>query len=561
MRQWPTMVALGIACAAAGVGGPGGDVGLHVPLARYQPFVCPPVARPGVVVVGGGVWDLPTGRPRGPHLDGAPDRPPDAAVSGDGSTYAAASSAGWREPWRVTVWSTTTGRPIATLAVGSKDRQPRVMAFGGPSAKELAKWLIVVGRDDRPDRSNAQRVERADVWDLAAGKVHHSFAVAEPSSATAAISPDGRYLAVAGLDHVHLYEVRSGHESSPMRDPVDAPAVPAAARQPGVAAARAGGRLPAARPAVGHRFDGYGSAVGLAFSPSGREVAGLFDGTVRRQPDRLVIWDTSGHVTFDSGRRAVAGDIIRGGSTAERRNVQWSPDGTRLLLGDVWLVDRKSGMALWCSAAAAPAEDRSAVFLDDAHLLAARGDALEAWGIPTDAIRASVAALANPATPAGLRPGQPVSLSVDLVGPLRGDGGQTKADVTQAITDALTAGGRPVADGCPASIHVAFTEQAGDTLKVFEVPGIVPIGGRDTGRKATAAKCAITVELRTAGSGGPVWSQHLDAVSPMSLSGPVDDGTLRAAAVGDACRQLRRMLVPTFVPTDPALTPLPIVTD
>ncbi len=389
-----------------------------------------------------------------------------------------------------------------------------------------------------------------DVWDLAAGSVHHSFLVTASRVSAVNISADGRFLAVPGTDHVRVYDVRTGREVATMRDPPDDAAGPAAG---------AAGPAPFDRPrrrAVGGRraFTAAASVRDVAFSPDGRQLAGLFG---LGRGGRLVVWDSGGRVAFDTGRRSVPSMLEPDDS---HRDLQWSPDGTRLLLAGRWLMDAKTGVMLW-RAADRVGIDRLPVFLDDARRLAWQADvaALEPLNIPTADIKASLAALADRRAAAVLRPGQTVSLTVDLTGGSPDTAGQTSADLTRAMTDALTAAGLTVADGQPTVFHLTFAETAGTPVRVVQERSPFDARSRDAGQMVPSVDGRLTIEVRPdRGSGSAVWTQEIVGRSPPRLDGPADAAAVRAGMFKDVCGAVGEVVLPSFIPADPGLKPLPI---
>jgi WD40 repeat protein len=578
MHVLPAVLAADPAAAAPPVVWGGG---LRIPFDAKDTFICPSVSIPSLAVVGDTAWDLKKGQPLPQKLEGVPAERLPSAVSSDGSLFA--SVAGSDNVFEknaekrlgasaVIVWSISTGQPVNSLAPESVKRRPRCIAFAGPSAKDPAKWLVAIGPNDPPRKGDKWNMDRADVWDLKTGNVHHSFLVVSPVSGAVTVSPDAGYLAVVGNDHVHVYDIRGGREVAVMKDPpAEADrkpdgAKPEATKPDAVAKTAPAHRTGTARHATGNdalakpHFGGYGSAGGLAFSPDGRELAGLFSGRLSHNANRLIIWDSSGHVTFDSLGHQLGGEFGGGFEEGMFRNVQWSPDKTQLLIAGGWLIDRKTGATVW-HVPLKYGQQQQPIFLDDHQVLAPRADAWETCEIPLADIKTSLAALADPKVEALLRPDQQVSVAVDLTGNIRGDAGQTKDALTKAITSGLSAASFAVGDGQSAVFHLAFEEAAGRTAEVYETRGFMPFGGKDTGQKATGTTLKVTVELRISGSSDPVWSQELDAYSPQAMAGPVNDDTLRTAALNDLCWQLNRMVAPTFIPADKSIKSLPIIAE
>jgi hypothetical protein len=530
---------------------------LHIATDRDSVFACPPVAQPAFAVVGNEVWDLKLGKPSEIQIAGPIGSRATCTVSDDGKFFAAETGDHNSKGCPMQVWSLQTGKPVASLSAGGNDRQVYFFAFAGPTVKENTRWLVVVGTNEQPQKPSDANKSRVDVWDLTAGKIHHSFVIANVAQSMVTISPDRRYLAIPSQDHVHVYDIHQGREVAVMKDPPNEAPIPVASKPPGSNSNP--GNTDAALRARRFRiasgsFREYAFASGIAFSPDGRQLAATFGGLA----GRLIIWDSSGRVSFDSIGRHIPSHF---GPDRYNRALLWSPDGTKLLLGGQFLVDVKSGQILYDHPVGF-AQEKLPIFLDNEHLLAPTGDdALDAIALPLADIKASLAAMQNPKVPAIIRPGQKVSVTFEIVGSARGDADKTRDELTKALSDTLTNAGLVVADDQPVVFHISFEEAAGETLEIYEKRNPFDFRGTDTGRKATEAKSKVTIELEAAGSLDPYWSQQIGGNSPRSLNGSVDDTSLRDAMIHNLAGQIHGLQIPSFVPDGGNIKPLPITAE
>lgn len=292
------------------------------------------------------VYDLRTGKPaHQPHGEFRLNDP--LALSPDGAMLAGASH-GVRGS-AVAVIDLKTGKVVHELAAGR-----------GPPG-----WVGFVG----PDRV-AATVNDADggvaVFDLKTGKEVRRLAVGRWGPP--AVSPGGEYLAVGTDDAgAKLYRLSTGESAGVVR---------AAGREPG------------------------DSCRGLAFSPDGRQLAGVIGFTKQR----IVVWSVADGSTV----RTVP--VPAGLHPGLRDGLSWAADGSAWLTGGGAVLDPQTGKPLWHLPAARAgnrparvlASDHAAVAYlaegDDPHKyrlkvvgkpkdqVAAVRDALRAGGSPTDAV-------------------------------------------------------------------------------------------------------------------------------------------------------------------------------
>ncbi len=185
---------------------------------------------------------------------------------------------------------------------------------------------------------------------------------------------------------------------------------------------------------------------------------------------------------------------------------------------------------------------------------------IEVVALPWPKVDASLKAIASKA-PAHVRPGQPVTVKVDVDAVRFGNAEEVRKALTQTLTERLAAEGIPVANGQSVVLHARYGEAAGKTLNEMQGGGPLPgFGGTPTGRtvQATKAGCEIAWEVPGLGS---VWSDRIDFdPSNLMVRGEATDAKAREAAFGALRHSLNGLAIPYFIPKGGGLATLPGVT-
>ncbi len=263
----------------------------------FNPLVLPALPSPFVALGGNRspvdrrqVWDLRTMQPVG-ELGGGLDINDEAdaplALSPDGKHLAAVSRATGARGGTVDVWSVADKKMTRLEASASAVVW---MEFTDPGHLLTCK-----------PGSETKRL--LQLWDIVGRRVERAFdGPADFRRETAALSAGGRTLAVATVDKVLVYDVKSGD-------------------------------------LVGERT-APGSCAGLAFAPDGSALAGLF---AAGSTTRVVAWDVAnGGVT---ARHDVSG-VRQAPRGARGRALQWLPDGSGWIVHGQTVLDRAAGAVL-----------------------------------------------------------------------------------------------------------------------------------------------------------------------------------------------------------------------
>lgn len=419
----------------------------------------------------------------------------------------------------VAIWSFRTGQIEKTIVASPT---PAFIGLLGFARGNLAVTSRYIGKGDL-----------ISFWDVSTGKLAREI-LGPPSfkKESVAFSPGGRYLALVSNDPLLL-----------VADITDGTLA-------GQAVIPKGSAL-------------YLQPVGLKFSPDGTELAGLFTAA----PDtRLMVWDVAtGKVVVE---HLIKGDPklnVLGAGSYPGRPVEWLPDGSAWLLYGHTLVDRVHGRPVWnFRGGPGDFEVGYRVMADNERLLSIVGKTgnhrLEIIPLPWAKIDASLKAI-DAKAPAFVRPGQPVTLKVDVDAVRFGNAEEVRAALTKTLTERLAGDGIPVAPGQAAVLHATYGEGQGKTLNVVEGRGPMPgFGGTPTGRtvQATKAECAIAWEVPGLGA---LWAERID-FDPTNLmvQGEATDARARDAAFGALRHRLNGLPIPYFLPKGGQLTSLPGVT-
>jgi len=504
-----------------------GDAGwgqnmVRLVLPEQNSLLCGPMGCP-FAVSGQQVLDLKAGKLSGVRLEEAHGR--SGCLSGDGKYFAsklAGKDAG------IGVWSSETGKQLATIPANEKERICRFVSFAGPKTVLIA----VQGKAGKMT---------IELYDAATGKqVRLIPGVGPHGQNQAATTLDGRSVAVVGHDHIVVYNLASGSQTAVMHDPPSGPGgdpkTPDKAPRP----------RPANVPDLQAVFL-YAGTLAIAFSNDGKELAALFQ---RHQESRLVAWDNRGNVVFDQDLPSLPLAV------PDAQNLVWAPDSSAWLVARSLLLDRKSRLMVWrlpmLFGQTTPVE-----FTDNDHLLACTdGKALQSRIVPWGQIRKSIDSMMGKG-PAILRPGGSISVNLQM--------SQPDPDVTSTIVDALTKrlakDGIKVADGQPLTVAVRFDEKQGQSLKIVESTSPFDIAGRDTGRTAHEYSSAAQVELRSKDKTEPLWHAALYAVSNRTFRDDITDQTTRKSMLDSLGRQLGDLDLPYYIPVEQGGSQLPIMAE
>lgn len=495
-----------------------GAWGGTIPYAPNTAVTFGPVGCP-VAVIGKDVWDFKASKVVGKVE--APEGNALRALSADGKYFAAGSKSPNQTDTTVTVWSTETGKKLLDIP-GEKKAYVDVLSFSRD------KYLLLDGRHS----------QQLDVWDIESGKSVKTLTVPDRRVAAdkLAFTPDGKFFACIAHDKLIVTDTATNKQAGVMAPP-----------GPGVA--------PADSPKVGKKpspldaIFAYTWTRSLAFSADGTELAAF---STHPSP-RLLVWNAKGELAMDE-------PVPMPMTISHRNTLEWLPDGSGWLVNG-YLFDRTSKRVVM-SIRVPFASDVLPHLLDKDHIIGVFGDdrsRLRTVTVPWDKLNASLKQLTAKA-PAYLTPGEAVSLDFELTG-LRGDEADTRKVLADALTRRLTRDGIPVGDGKTTVLKFRLTEEAGDTLPIYERQSPFDFKGKDTGRKATEAKGAAVLEIVVKGEATPLWRGHLTAASARSFKEEITDATVRKSMLEHLTRQLNGMDMPYFIPKSKDTVALPAVVE
>lgn len=504
---------------AAGGGAWGG--GSTIPIDSRTAVTFGPPGCP-VAVVGSGVWDLKVNKSVA-TLVGAYEARALRAVSAEGGYFAAGSKSPNQTDTAVTVWNTKTGQRALEVP-GDKKSYVDFLAL------TRERYLLLGGRHS----------DQVDVWDLESGKVVKRLTVPDRRVDTGkiAFSPDGKYFACVAHDKIVVTETATNKAVVTLDPP--GPGAPADAAAKGPPGKR--------NPSLDAIFV-YSWLGGLAFSPDGTELAAF---STHPGP-RLLVWNVKGKLVLDE-------PVPMPRVVGHRSTLEWQPGGTGWLVNG-YLYDR-AAKRIVLSVRVPFAAEQMPHLLDKDRLIGTFGgdtSRLQVLAVPADKLSAAVKAMSGK-DQSYLAPGKPVGLELQLTG-LRGDDADTRKVLTDALTHRLSRDGIPVGDTKGTVLRLKLSEEAGDTLPIFERQSPFDFRGKYTGRAATEAKGAAVLELVARGETKPLWRGHLSAMSARSFKEEITDAAVRKSMLEHLTRQLGGMDMPYFIPKSKDVLALPAIVE
>jgi hypothetical protein len=507
----------------AGSSGNGAWSSSAVPFESKAGVTFGPVGCP-VAILGATAWDLKANKAAG-KLVGTYESRGLRTLAADGKFFAAGSKSPNQTDTAVTVWSTETGQRVLGVPGDKK-------AFVDFLAISRSKYLLVGGRHNN----------QIDVWDLETGKVVKHLTVPDRriEADKLAFTPDGKHFACIAHDKILVTETATNKAVAVMAPPGPGLAVEAPLT--------AKGAPPKRNPKLDAVFV-YGWTNGLAFSPDGNELAAF---STHPSP-RLMVWNVKGELVLDE-------PVPMPRAIGHRNTLEWQADGGGWLVNG-YLFNRAS-KRVTLSIRVPFATDILPHLLDDDRVIGVFGDhadRLQTFTIPREKLSAALKQLAAKA-PSYLAPGEAVSLELELAG-LRGDEAETRKVLTDALTRRLARDGIPIGANKTTVLRLKLSEEAGDTLPIFERQSAFDFKGRETGKKATEAKGAAVLELVVKGEDKPLWRGRLTAMSARSFTEEITDAAVRKSMLEHLSRQLSGMDMPYFIPKSKDILALPAVVE
>lgn len=364
----------------------GGDSTVSLPVPATDPLIVFAQGASSFVAVAQTVYDLSTGDAVGKTgAFQARGRNALRALSPDGKYYASAEET---RSLNVEVRSCESGDWLYSLPLEGSFVKLTLLEFGAPGQ------LVTSARF-----GNGQRV---GVWSLSDGSQIKELLVEPFERSQAALSADGRMLAIATSDsQILLYDLTQKPSGQKARPKLQIPLSPTE----------------------------FGAATvdGLHFSPDGEELLAVLDGGARIQG-----WNTTGELTFEQTSGVDLRAVWTGARVYEGPAIEWHPGGRGWLLGGHFFFDRELRRVIWMLQTGRDADARMR-FLDAGRLMTLRSDGvnrrLADISIPWERIDRALLAVHGD-QPSHLGPRDPVSLDLRVA---RVAGGWQKEEVRDEI--------------------------------------------------------------------------------------------------------------------------------
>lgn len=458
------------------------------------------------VAVGSAVFDLATGEKVGKIEGQGEFEPTHRALSADGLLFAVAYlkktravSGAVSTESLVDIIDCEEGELLKTLELSAKG------ASGRPVPLRMF-FMRFLGSDRLLCAGRQGVAPTVTVWDIETGELDESFQSEEFDRHTVAISPDGKHLAAVDSTQVMVYDLGQGKEVGPMPMPEGRSRAP------------------------------FLNCRGAAYSPDGKELAVLIP---VKDTHRIVCWGGQGkdlEVVFDQ-----VFDTPLPGDGSEEAQLQWTPEASGWLVCGRQIVDRETKRVVWLRSGdnAIGGTPRfiapMAVCVGDAT---PDGACLAPAEVPMEGILAAIEVMESDAEVV-LRPGDSVSLKVEVIGPADLAGSEVKQRVAQRLTELLAANKIEVADNQPLSLGVYYRERV---------------------EPAAAGTICELAALWSAGEpAAELWRGIFPVSAPAVAEAPEEGTTPPAFDPVDAI--MTGVTIPYFLPKEPDVLSLPVVAE
>jgi hypothetical protein len=176
--------------------------------------------------------------------------------------------------------------------------------------------------------------------------------------------------------------------------------------------------------------------------------------------------------------------------------------------------------------------------------------------VPRDGIDAATKSLES-GQAAWLRPGHSITLDVQVGQTRFSDSGSVKSALEELLTKRFAEGGIKVAPAQTTVLHVKYSEKGGEQLRVVE--GFGPTS-RDTGQRVQETVALLEASMVASGAPKPIWETTVRLSPRIVNSATVNDAEVRKAAYNGLEYRLASTPIPFFVPADPNVPRLPLLT-
>lgn len=458
------------------------------------------------VAIGKEVFSLKTGEPTGKFFSGYNGRGP-RALSPEGKYFATAS-----DPFghSVEIWNCETGKQIGDLKGKSTFSNAQFVEF-------LDATHLLAAFDD----SGGSHVQ---IWDMVSEKMERNFPCETLEPKKAAVSPDGKYVAIAIDVGILVVDIK---------------------KKKVVARCMAPDKQT------------FNSCEGVRFAPDGQQLVAVCD--VGKQ---IVLWNAQGQVVADQRLTVDVSSSWAGAFVYEGAGVEWTPDTTGLLLKGHFLLDRESQKMVWVLRNRIPDVGSRYRFVDDERIAVTRGDGpsreLVCLPIPWTKIRASLAALGKK-DPAYLAPYQAVSLDVQTGSLLTGAPLNIAEQIKGILQTRLAAAGVNVIANQKSTFYARYSEKAGTAQRLVTDGRGGPVfgpRGEVSFQQIATVEVLLEIGLMSPGETTPIWSAKMNTSAAQGYG-----LTPGSELYKELERQLQQIPIPYFIPVDKSLTSLPVLNE
>jgi hypothetical protein len=349
------------------------------------------------------------------------------------------------------------------------------------------------------------------------------------SMKSGAVSGDGKFLAVASVQSLKVYDLVKGTAAATM-----------------------------STPAFGNPIV-FNSCSGLAFSPNNEELAAALGSSV-------VVWSNRGKIIDSFPEVAPANPF------SKFNNMSYLPDGSGWFVNGQALLDRARKIVVW-QLQTPFANQHPAMVLDAEHLLVSGGSInsgkIAVVKIPAEEIAKATKAMESDAD-AVLAPGKQISITYEISEPRFSSRVQVVNELNDVLAKRLEQFGITVADNQPVTLKVVYTEMPGNTVEYSEGRGFGPpiprpFGGRSPnqtpGKQVVETKHQFTATLFRKDDERSWWSANLVQTGPQSLKGDITEQNIRNGSFEMMKHSVGNLVLPRFLPVDPEIPALPIKSD
>ncbi|NQT40276.1 MAG: hypothetical protein HQ581_22475, partial [Planctomycetes bacterium] len=378
------------------------------------------------VAVGSTVFDLATGEKVGKIEGQAEFEPTHRALSADGLLFAVAYlkktravSGAVSTESLVDIIDCEEGELLKTLELSSKS------ASGRPVPLRMS-FMRFLGSDRLLCAGRQGVAPAVTIWDIETGELDEGFQSEEFDRHTVAISPDGKHLATVISTQVMVYDMGQGKEVGPMPMPEGRSRAP------------------------------FLNCRGAAYSPDGKELAVLIP---VKDSHRIICWGGQGkdlEVVFDQ-----TFETPLPGDGSEEAQIQWTPEASGWLVCGRHVVDRETKRVVWMRTGGSTIGGTPRFIAPMAVCVGgetSEGPCLAPAEVPMEGIFAAIEVMESDGEVV-LRPGDSVSLKVEVVGEVKRAGSEAKVHVTQRLTELLAANEIEVAEGQPLLLEARYWER------------------------------------------------------------------------------------------------------